>query len=259
VSDAVSESEPRVVVRDRRRIDPETGQVREGESVQAGSPPPVVDTTSSGDGSPVTDDAVPENAVSESAVPENAVSENAVPESPVTGAGETEVTSAAGDVVALAELRTQLDERTADLQRLQAEFANYRKRVDRDREAVVTSAKASVAADLLPTLDDVERADAHGDLTGAFKAVADKLVEALGRSGLESFGHEGEPFDPSVHEAVQHATSTDVAGPTVTAVLRRGYRFGDRLLRAALVGVTDAESPGAAPVVAEVTTEGEQQ
>lgn len=239
MSDAVSDLEPRVVVRDRRRIDPETGQVREGESVEAGSPAPAVDTTSSSDGSLVTDDAATD--------------------SPVTNADETDVTAAAGDVVALAELRTQLDERTADLQRLQAEFANYRKRIDRDREAVVTTAKAAVAADLLPTLDDIERADAHGDLTGAFKAVADKLVEALGRSGLEAFGHEGEPFDPSVHEAVQHATSTEVSGPTVTAVLRRGYRFGDRLLRAALVGVTDAESPGAAPVVAEVTTDGEQQ
>jgi molecular chaperone GrpE len=141
----------------------------------------------------------------------------------------------------LAELKAQLDERTADLQRLQAEYANYRKRVERDREAVVVAARARLAVELLPVLDDVERADAHGDLTGAFKAVADKLVASLGSAGLQSFGHEGEPFEPSVHEAVQHTTSPEVSGPTVTAVLRRGYRFGERVVRPALVAVTDHE------------------
>ena len=137
-------------------------------------------------------------------------------------------------------------ERLADLQRLQAEYVNYRKRVERDRDAVVRSAKASVVNDLLPLLDDLERAEQHGDLTGAFKAVGDKLISGLQRAGLESFGTEGEAFDPSVHEAVQHNTSPDVAGPTVTVVMRRGYRFGDRVLRAALVGVTDHE-PAPAP------------
>jgi molecular chaperone GrpE len=141
-----------------------------------------------------------------------------------------------------AEFKAQLDERTADLQRLTAEYANYRKRVERDRELVISNAKAQVAGELLAVLDDVERAAAHGDLTGAFKAVADKLVGALQHTGLESFGHDGEPFDPSVHEAVQHGTSPDVAGPTVSAVLRRGYRFGDRVLRPALVAVTDFEA-----------------
>jgi molecular chaperone GrpE len=141
-----------------------------------------------------------------------------------------------------AEIKAQLDERTADLQRLTAEYANYRKRVERDREAVVANAKAQVAGELLTVLDDVERAAAHGDLTGAFKAVAEKLVGALHQAGLEAFGHDGEPFDPSVHEAVQHNTSPDVAGPTVSAVLRRGYRFGERVLRPALVAVTDFEA-----------------
>jgi molecular chaperone GrpE len=181
------------VVRDRRRIDPQTGQVRASEeetgAVAAAPEPPVAEPN---------------------------------PE---------------------AELKVQLEERTADLQRLQAEYANYRKRIDRDREVVITAAKASVVTELLAVLDDVERAEQHGDLTGAFKSVADKLVAALQKVGLEPFGHDGEPFDPSVHEAVQHSTSPDVAGPTVTAVLRRGYRFGDRLVRAALVAVTDHE-PG---------------
>jgi molecular chaperone GrpE len=190
------------VVRDRRRIDPDTGEVR----------PPAPET------------------------------EAGAPEPEPGDAPEVELVPSQE-----AELKAQLDERTADLQRLQAEYANYRKRIDRDRESVVNTAKASVAGELLSVLDDIERAAQHGDLTGAFKAVADKLVATLERTGLEAFGHEGEPFDPSVHEAVQHDTSPDVAGPTVTAVLRRGYRFGDRIVRAALVAVTDHEPAAAVP------------
>jgi molecular chaperone GrpE len=145
-------------------------------------------------------------------------------------------------------LQAELDERTADLKRITAEYANYRKRVDRDREAVVTIAKASVVADLLGVLDDLERAEAHGDLTGAFRAVGDKLTTSLQKAGLNAFAHEGEPFDPMLHEAVQHATSPDVSSPTVTAVLRRGYKFGERVLRPAMVAVTDHE-PGEPPTV----------
>jgi molecular chaperone GrpE len=100
-------------------------------------------------------------------------------------------------------------------------------------------------------LDDIERAAAHNDLTGAFKSVADKLIATVQKVGLEAFGHENEPFDPAVHEAVQHNTSPDVSGPTVTAVLRRGYRFGDRTLRPALVAVTDHEPDEAKPVESE--------
>jgi molecular chaperone GrpE len=160
---------------------------------------------------------------------------------PADGAPDTEAP------VGRHELQNQLDERTADLQRLSAEYANYRRRVERDREVAATNAKASLAGELLTVLDDVDRAAAHGDLTGAFKSVADKLLATLGKAGLEPFGHEGEPFDPSVHEAVQHDTSPEVSGPTVTGVLRRGYRIGDRVVRAALVAVTDHE-PSAAPV-----------
>ena len=210
-TDENSGEEPRVVVRDRRRIDPQTGQVR--------PPEPGPD----------------EPGQDEQAVSQGAAAPPPSPDRPLAEQPSQE-----------AELKAQLDERTADLQRLQAEYANYRKRIDRDREAVVTQAKAAVAGELLSVLDDIERASQHGDLTGAFKAVADKLVATLERVGLESFGHDGEPFDPSVHEAVQHDTSPDVAGPTVTAVLRRGYRLGDRVIRAALVGVTDHE-PGGAP------------
>ena len=157
-----------------------------------------------------------------------------------------------GDVQAGADelelLRTELVERTGDLQRVSAEYANYRRRVDRDRQAVITLAKAQVVGELLTVLDDVERAAEHGDLSGAFKAVADKLVTALSAQGLQPFGAPGDAFDPGVHEAVQHDTSPEVAGPTVTVVLRRGYRLGERVLRPAMVAVTDVEAGAEAPV-----------
>jgi len=143
-------------------------------------------------------------------------------------------------------LRAQLQERTGDLQRVSAEYANYRRRVDRDRQVVTALAKAQVAGALLTVLDDIERAEVHGDLSGAFKVVADKLVAGLVAQGLEAFGNVGDGFDPGVHEAVQHSTSPDVSGPTVTVVLRRGYRFGERVLRPAMVVVTDAEPATAA-------------
>lgn len=152
----------------------------------------------------------------------------------------------------LERVRGELAERTADLQRVSAEFTNFRRRTERERESTVASAKASVAGELLTVLDDVERAASHGDLTGPFKVVADRLTETLQRAGLTPFGAEGDTFDPSVHEAVAHDTSPDVSGPTVTTVMRRGYRFGDRVLRPAMVAVTDSD--GTAPA-ADTTSE----
>ncbi|GAA4773325.1 hypothetical protein GCM10023200_02130 [Actinomycetospora chlora] len=146
----------------------------------------------------------------------------------------------------LERVRAELAERTADLQRVSAEFTNFRRRTERERESTVAAAKAAVAGELLTVLDDVERAASHGDLTGPFKVVADRLTETLQRAGLTPFGAEGDAFDPSVHEAVAHETGPGVTGPTVTTVMRRGYRFGDRVLRAAMVGVTDSD--GTAPV-----------
>ena len=139
-------------------------------------------------------------------------------------------------------LRVQLAERVADLQRVTAEYANYRKRVDRDRAAVAEGATGVVLAGLLPVLDDVDRARQHGDLSGAFKAVADQLAAILEKLGLQQFGTAGDPFDPMMHEAVAHQTSPDVTEPTCVAVFRQGYRHGSRLLRAALVAVADPES-----------------
>ena len=197
----------RVVVNDRRRIDPVTGEVRSPDATPAAAGP--AEAGRAADGEP----------------------------------GR----APAGDASS-AELAAQLDERTADLQRLQAEYANYRRRVDRDREAVLVGARVQFVGDLLTVLDDVDRAEQHGDLTGPFKAVADKLTAVVQKLGLEAFGLQGEPFDPSVHEAVQHEASTE-PGPTVTvvsSVLRRGYRIADRVLRPAMVMVADRPDDGTA-------------
>jgi molecular chaperone GrpE len=140
-------------------------------------------------------------------------------------------------------LRTAVAERTADLQRVQAEYANYRKRADRDRLAAGDVAISRVLAEMLPVLDDIDRARTHGDLTGALKAVADHLDGIFGKLGLQAFGEVGDPFDPAIHEAVLHAESDDVTAPTATTVMRRGYQHGERLLRPAMVGVTEPATP----------------
>jgi molecular chaperone GrpE len=138
-------------------------------------------------------------------------------------------------------LRGELDERTRDLQRVSAEYANYRKRVDRDRGLAAEQTTALVLAALLPVLDDLDRAREHGDLVGPFGTVAEQLNTALTRFGLTAFGEKGDPFDPTRHEAVAHQTSTDVTEPTCVEVMRRGYQLGERLLRPALVAVADPE------------------
>jgi molecular chaperone GrpE len=137
----------------------------------------------------------------------------------------------------------QLAERTEDLQRVTAEYANYRRRVDRDRSLVVDQAAERFATQLFPIVDDIERARDHGDLTGAFKVVADRILGLLDGLGVSAFGQAGDPFDPSLHEAVIHDTSAEVSAPTATTVLRPGFRRGDRVLRTAMVAVTDPESP----------------
>ncbi len=130
---------------------------------------------------------------------------------------------------------------TADLQRLQAEYANYKKRVERDRSLAHELAVSSVLIELLPVLDDIERAESHGELTGGFKAVADHIASATERIGLSKYGTEGDAFDPQIHEALLHDTSADVTTSTATKILQSGYKFKDRILRPARVGVTDPQ------------------
>jgi molecular chaperone GrpE len=155
---------------------------------------------------------------------------------------ETPAPSGKGGLGAeLAAVRTELEERTHDLQRVTAEYANYRKRVDRDRGAAAELTTGKVLTDLLPVLDDVDRAREHGDLVGPFASVAEQLTAVTGKLGLVAFGEKGDPFDPNRHEAVAHQTSADVTEPTCVEVMRRGYTLGERLLRPAMVAVADPE------------------
>jgi len=193
MSDAPTEGE-KPVVRDKRRIDPATGEVR----------PEVASAAS-----------VPDDL---SALEEQLA-----------------------DVVS-SDLERQLAERTDDLQRLQAEFANYRRRVERDRQAVGEQALGSVLLGLLPVLDDIDRARSHGEVEGGFKLVADGLDLTLTKLGLQRFGEAGEPFDPTVHEAMTHAFSADVTEPTCAEIYQSGYRVGERILRPARVAVVDPQT-----------------
>ena len=187
------------IVRDKRRIDPTTGEVR------------VQDTPAPGAAQPAAPEA-----------------------EPVASDGTSG-------------LEAQLAERTNDLQRVQAEFANYRKRVDRDRQLVAEQALASVLTGMLSVLDDIDRAREHGEVEGGFKIVADNLETTLTKLGLTRYGEAGEPFDPTVHEALTHGYSSDVAEPTCAAVLQPGYRIGERVLRPARVAVLEPGEPDSTP------------
>ncbi len=182
------------VIRDKRRIDPETGLVREAVASASASS---------------TDALAAEEAAAE---------------------------LVEGD---LAALEAELSERTADVQRVHAEYANYRKRVDRDRELVRDQAAAAVLAELLTVLDDIDRAREHDELTGGFKSVAEAIEATVDKLGLEKYGTAGEPFDPTVHEALVHSEDDSVTETTCIAVLQPGYRYAGRVLRPARVAVAD--------------------
>jgi molecular chaperone GrpE len=237
------ESNGRPVIRDLRRIDPATGQVRDsgqGSPAQPGS---------RGPSKPRGKHAAtrPGGAASMGA---------AAPAGPGArpGAGRPGTDRAGADRAdeerSAAELRAaeqQLAERTADLQRVTAEYANYRKRVERDRAAVREQAVANVLSGLVPVLDDVGRAREHEELVGGFKSVAESLEGAVTKLGLQSFGEDGEPFDPKVHEALMHSYSPDVTEPTCVKILQPGYRVGERILRPARVEVaepSETDAPG---------------
>jgi molecular chaperone GrpE len=146
-----------------------------------------------------------------------------------------------------AELEAGLAELTRDLQRLQAEYVNYKRRVDRDRELVRELAVGSTLSALLPVLDDIDRAREHGELEGGFKAVAESFERIVTGLGLVRYGEPGEAFDPRIHEALMHSYSEGVEGPTCEAVLQPGYRIGERILRPARVAVVEASEPAPEP------------
>jgi len=212
----VTEGNPQeqVTVTDKRRIDPETGEVRH-----------------------VASGAAPSGAAPDAG-------------GPAPGTGK----DTASD--------QKIAELTADLQRVQADYANYRKRALRDQEATAERAKAAVVSQLLGVLDDLERARSHGDLdSGPLKSVADKLFGALTGLGLAAFGTEGDDFDPALHEAVQHeGDGAQGSKPVIGNVMRQGYKLGEQVLRHALVGVVDtvADNSPTADTSDNDANEGEQ-
>ncbi|MFI7499121.1 nucleotide exchange factor GrpE [Streptomyces sp. NPDC049687] len=184
------------------------------------------------------------------ATPEDAESKAAASSSGEGAAPAGDANQTAGLVAQLDQVRTALGERTADLQRLQAEYQNYRRRVERDRIAVKEIAIANLLTELLPVLDDIGRAREHGELVGGFKSVAESLETVAAKMGLQQFGKEGEPFDPTIHEALMHSYAPDVTETTCVAILQPGYRIGERTIRPARVAVAEPQ-PGAQTVKAE--------
>lgn len=165
-----------------------------------------------------------------------AESENTVPEG-----SDKELSDAVDEALAEVEV-DEVSVLTSDLQRVQAEYANYRKRVDRDRITANEITTAIVLSELLPVLDDLSRAEEHGELTGGFKAVADQLQAITTKLGLSQFADVDVPFDPNIHEALMHATSPDVSETLVTQVLQPGFKYKERVIRPARVAVTDPEN-----------------
>jgi molecular chaperone GrpE len=180
-----------------------------------------------------TDDVAPEETSQQAgdAGEGAAADEAAAPTGPVAGAPyETPE-----------EMAARIKELTADLQRLQAEYVNYKRRVDRDRDLVLQNAKFTILSALLPVLDDVDRAREHEELTGGFKVIAESLERIVSGEGLVKFGQQGDPFDPRIHEALMHGLSADVTTTTCDKVVQAGYRIGDRVVRPAMVTVLDPD------------------
>jgi molecular chaperone GrpE len=223
--------EPRMgpVIRDNRRIDPVTGQARRGK--HAASQP----AGTMGAGRPGGPSATRQGRAGEDV---SARAEEVTPPKgetpPAEGGGGPSAPAASAQV---SQLQTQLAERTADLQRLQAEYANYRKRVDRDRVTVREHAVAGTLLELLPVLDAIGQARDHGELSGGFKSVADSLQAVAGKLGLVSYGQRGDAFDPKIHEALTHTYSADVTEDTCVEIFQPGYKVGERILRPARVAV----------------------
>lgn len=201
--------EGRPIIRDRRRIDPQTYEVRNPD----------------------------DQATSEaSAAADQATDQQQAGAEPHGQSAEIE------------KLKAEVADRTADLQRVQAEYVNYKRRVDRDRDLARASGIEAVLRDLLSVLDSIKAARDHGELTGGFKGVADEIEKLAARYGLEAFGEPGDPFDPRIHEALMHAHAEGITGPTAVTILQLGYKLKDRVIRPARVAVAEPEegAPAAA-------------
>lgn len=199
---------PEPVVRDRRRV-----RVDADTPLPAGSPPVNSEQTPAAGGSA---------------------------DSALTGEGVTD----AGLLAEIEQARAEVAERTSDLQRVTAEYANYRRRVDRDRDLVREQATIALAGSLLGVLDDIDRARANEELSQGFRSVAESVEQIVAKLGLTRFGEVGDAFDPTQHEALIHGYSTAVSRATCTTIISAGYRMGDRIVRPARVGVSDPEVTG---------------
>lgn len=188
-------------IRDNRRIDPDTYELRDPAA-------PAADAA----GVPVDEE----------------------PEAPVEGTDRE------------AELARDLADRTADLQRLQAEYVNYKRRVDRDRAVARQSGVEAVLTDLLRILDDLANARKHEELDGGFKIVAAEIEELAAKYGLAAFGEQGDPFDPNLHDAMMHQTSPEVTVPTCMDIFESGYMLGEKVFRPARVLVVGPDPSAAA-------------
>lgn len=239
-------------VRDRRRIDPLTGELREPQSAAApGAAPSAADeTTADHETTSDQEENVKTHQPTGEGFPATDSTASQAPDTETQQAGEAHEASSPSDPLQtgavedpkLVELQTAVVERTADLQRLQAEYVNYKRRVDRDRDLTRQLGTEAVLRDLLDVLDGIAAARDHDELTGGFKSVADNLEKVMTRYGLSSFGEAGDPFDPQIHEALMHAHAPDVTGPTCVQVLQVGYRVKDKILRPARVAVAEPDS-----------------
>jgi molecular chaperone GrpE len=201
-----AEDNGRPIVHDRRRIDPQTYEVRDPDAGRA---------------EPATGAPAGQSAEQPTA-PDSALAEQ------------------------VEKLTSQLADRTTDLQRVQAEYVNYKRRVDRDRDLARASGIESVLRDLLGVLDSLKSARDHEELTGGFKGVADEIEKLAARHGLEAFGEPGDPFDPRIHEALMHARAEGITGPTAVTILQPGYKIKGRVIRPARVAVAEPEEAAAA-------------
>jgi len=226
------------VIRDNRRIDPVTGQPKRGK--HAASQP--AGTASAGRPGGAGQGNVNPGGAGQGG--QGAAGRVAADEPQAAAAAPKPTATAAAVPSEVIELSAQLAERTADLQRLQAEYANYRKRVDRDRATVREQAVAGALGELLPVLDAIAQAHEHGELSGGFKSVADSLQAAVGKLGLVSYGQRGDAFDPKIHEALSYSDSPDVTEDTCVEIFQPGYKVGERILRPARVAVA---APGSGP------------
>jgi molecular chaperone GrpE len=226
-----SDGAPEPVIRDKRRLDPETGEVRPSQDAPRGEAEVADYSATPAEPAVPADPSAPTSPA--------APAEPAAPTGPVDNA---EASAQGGDVHPDTTLAV---ERLRDLQRLQAEYVNYKRRVDRDREVHRDVAVGSVIEAMLPVLDDIHLARQHGDLEGGpFAAIADKLEGVLSKFGVVRFGEPGEAFDPMHHEALMHVEAELAEGTeatTVVQVLQPGYRIGERVIRAARVAVADPQ------------------